>query len=74
MAWIKVTPETMPPDMEPVFITVRSKRDHDFKDVMKDVFWNETERCWRWSDGNGDLAVLDNCMEVTHWMAYPKPA
>lgn len=23
MDWIKVTPETMPPDMEPVMVTVR---------------------------------------------------
>lgn len=71
MGWIKVTPETMPPDMEPVIVTLRFS-DTDGKFVWADVRhngekWEYLSNCWdnTWSDVDG---------EVTHWMQYPEPA
>ena len=75
MEWIKVTPETMPPAMCPVMVTVRSKKDPDFVDLMKNVLWNpEYEDGWCWDDGADCYVYLDDNMEVTHWMPYPEPA
>ena len=75
MDWIKVTPETMPPDMEPVIATIQDKRDGE-RETCSDVRYNS--ECKKWE-------VLMECytgywdefgefIEVTHWMPYPEPA
>lgn len=70
--WIKVTPETMPPDMEPVLVTVvysPGKREV----VSRAMFCKELNQ-WMcsqvYTDGWSDIDLG----AVTHWMPYPKPA
>ena len=75
MDWIKVTPETMPPDKKPVMVTVRSKTNPSFTDFMKDVAWySDNGGAWGWDEGEDCTVFLDDDMEVTHWMPYPEPA
>ena len=71
MNWLKVTPETMPPDMEPVIVTVKGKCG---KDIMKDVVWSAQNGGWAYDDGSDCLVYLDDNLEFTHWMPYPDPA
>lgn len=71
MDWIKVTPETMPPDMEPVMVTVKGKLGSD---IMKDVVWEQKSNGWAYDDGADCLIYLDENLKVTHWMPYPEPA
>lgn len=70
MAWIKCT-DRMPPDMEPVTVTVKGKHG---KDIMKDVVWSAQNGGWAYDDGSDCLVYLDDNLEVTHWMPYPDPA
>ena len=70
MDWIKCT-DRMPPDMEPVMVTVKGKLG---KDIMKDVVWNAQNSGWAYDDGADCLIYLDDSLEVTHWMPYPEPA
>lgn len=75
MDWIKVTPETMPPDMEPVMVTVSIAL--GVSDLWTDFFWNESNKQWMvMNPDTGEFHELpDGFMgEITHWMPYPKPA
>lgn len=73
MDWIKVT-DRLPKDGELVIATVRSKKDLSFKDIMKDVSYIKECGEWGWDDGADCIILLDENMEVTHWMPYPAPA
>lgn len=73
MDWIKVT-QAMPPSMEPVIVTVQSKTDRAFKDIMKDVRWDSDKSEWCFEDGPEQFVPIYENMEVTHWMPYPEPA
>lgn len=72
MHWIKVTPETMPPDKGMVLVTVKDVSGQKW--VESDICWNEKEGKWQhWhSDGFWENLLLGD--EVTHWMPYPEPA
>ena len=70
--WVSAS-QKMPNNMEPVMATVRSKKDNNFKDIMKDMLWNEAESEWCWEEADCYI-FLDENMEVTHWMPYPEPA
>lgn len=74
MDWIKVKPETMPPDVEPVMVTVRV--DGGEKQTWADVRYNQEYQGWELlSDVVEDCwEKLGNDCEVTHWMPYPEPA
>ena len=73
MNWIKCT-DSMPPDMEPVIVTVRA--DDGGKQTWVDVRYNPEYQEWeQLSDISGDYwEGLGNDCEVTHWMRYPEPA
>ena len=84
MDWIKVTPETMPPDMEPVMVTLMFS-DADGKFVWADaryngVKWEYLSNSWDnvWSDIDGLACGWASGRfagsKVTHWMPYPEPA
>lgn len=70
MDWIKCT-DRMPPDMEPVMVTVKGKLGSD---IMKDVVWEQKSNGWAYDDGADCLIYLDENLKVTHWMPYPEPA
>lgn len=83
MDWIKVTPETMPPDMEPVIVTVE---EGGKKYTIADVRYNPDCGWMVLSDCSGSCCStlkevkedgywewIGNC-KVTHWMPYPDPA
>lgn len=70
MDWIKCT-DRMPPDMEPVMVTVKGKCG---KDIMKDVMWSAQNGEWAYDDGTDCLVYLDADLAVTHWSPYPEPA
>lgn len=74
MDWIKVTPETMPPDMEPVMVTGRVN--DGGKQTWVDVRYNPEYKEWEWlADAVGDYwEGLGKDYEVTHWIPYPEPA
>lgn len=69
MNWIKVTPETMPPDMDPVMVTVRHTG--NFKSVYVDARYNAAIGRWQFEYG-GNYINFDS--QVTHWAFWPKPA
>ena len=71
MDWIKVTPETMPPDMEPVMVTLMFS-DADGKFVWADARYNGVK--WEYLSNSWDNVWSDIDGEVTHWMPYPEPA
>lgn len=83
MDWIKVTPETMPKDMEPVIVTVEeSGKRYTIADARynQDCGWQALFDCSgsfcetiaeAKKDGYWD--GLGNC-KVTHWMPYPDHA
>ena len=72
--WIKVTPGKMPPDMEPVLVTVEYKDGSRFTDA--DVRYNGAYGGWEeLADASGGYwADLGESYRVTHWMPYPTPA
>lgn len=71
MDWIKVTPETMPLDMEVVFITVEEIDGKRY--VMSDCRYNP-DYGWEWAYEAGADYWEDVSGRVTHWMPYPAPA
>ena len=81
MDWIKVTPETMPPDMEPVMVTAFHRglvvdAEPGEKFVSYDVRWNEKLQAWEVQEWN--ICEMEwttwHDLEITHWMPVPKPA
>ena len=71
MAWIKCT-DRMPPDMEPVIVTVRDNT--GVKQTWVDVRYNpEHKEYEQLSDVVGDYwDGLGEDYKVTHWMPMPK--
>lgn len=77
MDWIKVTPETMPPDMEPVFVSIT----HDFgkgkigRWTLAQIRYNP-QKGWEYQCDayNNEWFYCSNPREITHWMPYPDPA
>jgi len=71
--WIKCT-DRMPPDMEPVMVTVRIN--DGGKQTWVDVRYNPEYKEWeQFADAVGDYwEGLGKDYEVTHWMPYPEPA
>lgn len=68
MSWIKVTPDTMPPDTSPVLVTVEAKYGRYIKPVARYC------GTWEWlADATGDYWE-EIRSPVTHWMPYPEPA
>lgn len=76
MDWIKVTPEAMPPDGEPILITIESWMD-------KHRYVWETQARWHngfyevWEDDGlacGWASGRFAGSKVTHWMPWPEPA
>lgn len=71
MDWIKVTPDTMPPDEVSVMATVER---NGKRRVFPEVRFSENYECWQYP--------AEACMDywedidgvVTHWAHYPKPA
>lgn len=79
MNWIKVTPKTMPPDMEPIMVTVEPWKSAGLRYVPKrQVRYNESRNSyeiyqddgfscgWSGSELAGD--------RITYWMRWPDPA
>lgn len=75
MNWIQLTPETMPPDMVIVMVTVR---DNGIKKVVRDIAYSHKEQKWFWYDAveTQDFYQFDLDLNgvITHWMPYPDPA
>lgn len=71
MDWIKVTPDTMPPDMERVIVTVVGPLG---KYIMKDIFFDKSAGLWGYEDEAGYNIYLNYTLNITHWMPYPEPA
>lgn len=70
MAWIKCT-DRMPPDMEPVIITVENYRE---RYVMTEARYNADFDLWEWLYEAGADYWKGVDGKVTHWMPMPKPA
>lgn len=71
MDWIKVTPDTMPPDMEPVEAIIH------YPDGFEIHVYNATynhELC-RWvmknPNGNGEYIESPDGRYIDRWMPYP---
>ena len=76
MDWIKVTPETMPPDMEPVIVTVKIPENGKHKDKERKEVWAEIyleNGSWMYDANDGEHEIWDKAV-VTHWMPMPKAA
>lgn len=71
MKWIKVTPDTMPSEMEFVLVTAKYNSGERYTEAevrySKKYGWEYLADSMGgyWSDMRG---------EVTHWMPYPAPA
>ena len=67
MDWIKVTPETMPPDGSWVLVTSvwSGEKSVEYAQYENGEFLGEAEGCM------GDRWEIDG---VTHWMPMPEPA
>lgn len=74
MKWIKVTPETMPPDNRPVIATAKFLENvvYGWKIVLHDVVWEENTK--QWIDWDRPKIIEDDSFVITHWMPYPEPA
>lgn len=71
MEWIKVTPDTMPPDMEPVMLTVEDEEGKRY--TMSECRYNPSFG-WEWAYDAGADYWQTIREKVTHWMEYPYPA
>lgn len=73
MDWIKVTPETIPPQGETVLATILYTDTDDPKRVVwADVRWSEDDG-WEYLSCAWDYIWSPIEGEVTHWMPMPKP-
>lgn len=73
--WVKVTPETLPPDKEPVLATICYPDSVDnMKAVWADVRYNHDSEKWEYLSNSWQSVWSDVEGEVTHWMSYPSPA
>lgn len=75
--WIKVAAEHMPPDDEPVFVTVHYKDGNKPMDKKAHAFpvvkYSQLEKQWYWFTENGWRKIWSK-WAVTHWMPHPEPA
>lgn len=67
MEWVKVSPETMPPSMIPVFVST------DDGYVTADVRYNDKNGCWEYLCDAMVPAWARIDDNITHWMLYPIP-
>lgn len=74
MAWIKVTPETMPPDMEPVIVTAfysgTGKGRNGEEEVYGNIRWNNKLKVWEKGTevcGTVEWKIWDG-KEITKWI------
>lgn len=77
MDWIKVTPETIPPDKAPVILTVRYKdwgKPMDKNGIVLPLAWREGNRWYVYDNSKEERAPIWCKFIITHWMPYPKPA
>lgn len=72
MAWIKCT-DRLPPDMEPVIVTMNDGRKTT---VLPCCRWNNRYNEWDMlNDWNWEeWLALGKKEKVTHWMQMPEPA
>lgn len=86
MEWIKVSPDTMPPDKQPVIVTVHYKdwgKPKDPKGFVLPVAWRK-DNMWcgpcsygpygQYSCEDEGASALWYKWVVTDWMPLPKPA
>ncbi len=72
MNWIKLTPDTMPPDGDIVMVTVESWNGE--RDVYPEARFNKKRGKWEWPYEAGADYWDDIDEKVTHWMPLPEPA
>lgn len=76
MKWIPVKPDTMPPELEPVIVSVR----HDFGDgqigkwVDANIRWSH-DKGWEYlADAyNNEWWYYSGGRDITHWAHMPEP-
>ena len=77
MAWIKCT-DRMPPDMEPVMVTVHYKdwdKPMDKDGIVLPIAYHSDKAGWRVPGNEGnETQPMWYKLIVTHWMHMPKPA
>lgn len=71
MDWVKVTPETMPPNGECVFVTALNEYDGQ-KMVIGEVAYTDGE--WKLARMDDEDIFLPFGLTITHWAHYPAPA
>ncbi len=69
MDWIRLTPESMPPDMKPLLVTVDVNGE-------KTVFGPVRKRgeFWEYKYLGGERWLFINKKLITHWQLMPEPA
>lgn len=70
--WIKVTPETMPPDDDTVIVTVEHPSGDRY--IYTEARFDKDRGKWEWPYEAGADYWEDIEEKVTHWMPFPKPA
>lgn len=75
MDWIKCT-DRMPPDMEPVIVTVKFSIPQfgRKKGTFSDVRYNHGKGVWEYLSDSYHAVWDELKVEVTHWMPMPEPA
>lgn len=69
MDWIKVTPETMPVDLETVIVNVKLKNGENR--VYHEARWNKKKNQWEMLDLSFEDWWRTN-LNITHWFPYPE--
>lgn len=70
--WIKVTPDTMPPDDDTVMVTVEFPGGDRY--MYPEARFDKDRGKWEWPYEAGADYWEDIKEKVTHWMPHPKPA
>lgn len=73
MEWIKCT-DRLPPDMEPVMVTVKDKGKEKF--VIPEARWNKEKGYFEVPNDYYGWSTLNYSRkrEITHWRPMPSPA
>lgn len=83
MDWIKVTPETLPPDGEAVMVTVLYENGNREVETQATLTYREVAkykrkpktRTWHYRNGDYDSwEEFGDWVKITHWMPIPAPA
>lgn len=72
MDWIKVTPDTMPPDMETVIVTILQSNGE--KIVCPFARYIAQNKEWYWAFNDEFYSGVSGDWIITHWMPYLTPA